>query len=137
PGAAVLAADTIAWIDGQVVVKPVDEADARRILRLLGGREHELWTGVCLWQQPIGLLKGWKERSRAFFQALSDEELASYLHLRQWQGCSGAYAIQETEDDYIRIVEGSVTNVIGLPMESLTEALDNLDNAITDAKTRT
>src|SRR5205814_8750661 len=47
-----LTADTVAWLDGQVLGKPDDEADARRILRFLGGREHELWTGVCLWRRP-------------------------------------------------------------------------------------
>src|SRR5438874_78098 len=47
----VLAADTVGWIDGQVIGKPEDEADARRILRTLAGREHELWTGVCLWRR--------------------------------------------------------------------------------------
>ena len=50
-----IAADTVAWIDGAVIGKPADEADARRILRQLGGREHELWTGVTLWRRPDNL----------------------------------------------------------------------------------
>src|SRR4051794_8284921 len=50
----IVAADSIAWHGGKVIGKPTDEADARRILTTLGGTEHELWTGVCLWQRPSG-----------------------------------------------------------------------------------
>jgi septum formation protein len=121
--AIILAADTVGWLDGQVVGKPDDEADARRILRLLGGREHELWTGVCLWRRPNDVQLGWQEVSRVQVRAMDDGELASYLRTRQWQGCSGAYAIQEDGDPCIVVVHGSVSNVIGLPMETLGQLL--------------
>jgi septum formation protein len=120
----VLAADTIGWVNGHAVLKPVDEDDARRILRELGGREHELWTGVVLWRRPDDLQVAWQERSRVFFTALSDAELDRYLATRSWRGHSGAYAIQEHDDPYVRVIEGSVTNVIGLPLETLTRTLD-------------
>jgi septum formation protein len=119
----VLAADTIAWIDGQPILKPQDEADARRILRQLGGREHELWTGVVLWRRPDDLQVIWQEQSRVFFTPLTDPQLDAYLATREWQNNSGAYAIQEQDDPYVRVVSGSVTNVIGLPLESLTHTL--------------
>ncbi len=119
----VLAADTIGWLDGVPILKPLDEDDARRILRALGGREHELWTGVTLWRRPDDLQVIWQERSVVHFKALSDEELSRYLATRSWQGNSGAYAIYEGEDPYVRVVEGSVTNVIGLPMETLERVL--------------
>jgi septum formation protein len=119
----VLAADTVGWLDGQVIGKPEDEADARRILRTLAGREHELWTGVCLWRRSDGVQLAWQEVSRVFFKALTDAQLAGYLATRQWQGCSGAYAIQEKDDPFVRVVEGSVSNVVGLPLESLARAL--------------
>ena len=61
----------------------------------------------------------WQEVSRVAFKRLSDRELDTYLATRQWQGCSGAYAIREDDDPYIRVVEGSKSNVVGLPMESL------------------
>jgi septum formation protein len=115
----VLAADTIGWIDGQIIGKPVDEEDARRILRQLSRRVHELWTGVCLWKRPNDLQIAWQEMSRVEFKNLSDRELTDYLISRQWQGCSGAYAIQEDGDPFVKVIEGSVTNVIGLPMETL------------------
>jgi septum formation protein len=113
----VLAADTVAWI-GQVIGKPADEADARRILRLLGGREHELWTGICLWRRPEDLQLAWQEVTRVAFRALSDAETDAYLATRQWRQNSGAYAIEWTDDPYVRVVAGSRSNVIGLPMET-------------------
>lgn len=115
----ILAADTIGWVDGQPILKPADEADARRILRLLGGRTHELWTGVALWRKPDNLQLLWQERSLVAFAALSDTELDTYLATRSWRGHSGAYAIEEKGDPYVRMIEGSITNVIGLPLESL------------------
>lgn len=119
----VLAADTVGWLDGEVIGKPADEADARRILTLLGGRQHELWTGVVLWRRPGDLQITWQERSLVFFRKLSSAEMDTYLAECTWQGCSGGYAIQEQNDPYVRIVEGSMRNVIGLPMESLTNVL--------------
>jgi septum formation protein len=115
----VLAADTVGWLDGKVIGKPADEADARRILTTLGGREHELWTGVVLWRRPGDLQIVWQERSLVHFRKLTDTELNAYLATRQWQGCSGAYAIQERDDPYVTLRAGSLSNVVGLPMESL------------------
>jgi septum formation protein len=122
----VLAADTVGWLDGQVIGKPADEADARRILTHLGGRRHELWTGVVLWQRPGDLQIVWQERSLVFFQKLNAAELDKYLAECTWRGCSGAYAIQEQNDPYVSILEGSMSNVIGLPMESLDKVLKEL-----------
>ena len=120
----VLAADTIGWVNGHPIHKPADEADARRILRELGGREHELWTGVTLWRRPDDVQIAWQERSLVHFTGLSDAELDVYLATRSWREHSGAYAILEDGDPYVRVAEGSVSNVIGLPMETLTRVLD-------------
>jgi septum formation protein len=122
----VLAADTIAWIDGHPILKPADEADARRILNELKGREHELWTGVVLWRRPDDLQVIWQECSRVAFAPLTEKELDHYLATGPWQGNSGAYAIQEQGDPWVRVVEGSVSNVIGLPLETLTRVLTGL-----------
>jgi septum formation protein len=119
----VLAADTVAWLNGEVIGKPADEADARRILTLLGGTEHELWTGVVLWRRPDDLQVAWQECSRVAFRHLSPAELDTYLATRTWQGCSGAYAIKEKDDPYVRVVRGSASNVVGLPMETTRKIL--------------
>lgn len=119
----ILAADTIGWLDDQAILKPKDEDDARRILRAMGGRDHELWTGVTLWRRPDDVQLVWQERSLVRFLALTDDELDRYLATRSWKNHSGAYAIEEQGDPYVRVVEGSVTNVIGLPLETLRETI--------------
>jgi septum formation protein len=119
----VLAADTIAWINDHPILKPADEADARRILREMAGREHDLWTGVVLWRRPDDMQIAWQEQTRVAVAPLSEAELDVYLATRSWRGHSGAYAIQEKDDPYVRVVRGSMTNVIGLPLETLTGVL--------------
>jgi septum formation protein len=119
----ILAADTVGWLGGRAIGKPADEGDARRILRLLAGSEHELWTGVCLWVRPGDMQFSWQEVSRVVMRAMTEDEITDYLHTRQWEGCSGAYAIQEVKDPYVHILEGSMSNVIGLPMETLMKVL--------------
>jgi len=106
----ILAGDTVGWIDGRVIGKPADADDARRILRTLGGREHELWTGVVLWRRPGDLQLAWQEATRVFVHRFTDAELETYLATRQWEGCSGAYAIHDENDPYVKVVkEASAT----------------------------
>jgi septum formation protein len=119
----VIAADTVGWQHGKVVGKPEDEADARRIISALAGTTHELWTGVCLWVRPGDFQIGWQELSRVQMKAMSEADIEAYLQTRKWVGCSGAYAIEMPHDPLLSVVQGSVSNVIGLPMESLARAL--------------
>jgi septum formation protein len=119
----VIAADTIGWLDGKPVLKPTDETDARRILRNQAGRVHELWTAVTIWRRPDDLQVAWQERSLVHFTSLSDVELEKYLATRTWRGCSGAYAVQQPVDPYVCVTEGSIANVIGLPLETLRDVL--------------
>lgn len=119
----VIAADTVGWQHGKVVGKPEDEADARRIISALAGTTHELWTGVCLWVRPSDFQICWQEVSRVQMKAMMADEIEAYLKTRKWVGCSGAYAIEMPHDPLLSVVEGSVSNVIGLPMESLERAL--------------
>ncbi len=124
-----IAADTVAWIDGAVIGKPADETDARRILRQLGGREHELWTGVTLWRRPDNLQLIWQEVTRVFFRKMTDDELEAYLKTRRWENNSGAYAIEGPDDPFVKVVQGSLSNVIGLPMETTSTYLRYLADA--------
>ncbi len=124
PDGLIIAADTVGWLHGKVIGKPEDEADARRIIKALAGTVHELWTGVCLWLRPGDRQICWQERSLVRMGALSDAEIDAYLKTRKWEGCSGAYSIEFPHDPYLTIEEGSVSNVVGLPMESLEQALE-------------
>ncbi len=119
----IIAADTVGWQHGKVVGKPADAEHARRIIRALAGTTHELWTGVCLWIRPEGWQVCWQERSLVEMKALTEAEIDAYILTRKWEGCSGAYAIEFPRDPLLTVVEGSTSNVIGLPMESLGRAL--------------
>lgn len=121
--ALIVAADSIAWHGGKVIGKPVDQDDARRILTTLGGSVHELWTGVCLWLRPSDRQVAWQERSLVRMQPWDPQALQSYLESRAWEGKSGAYGIQVEGDPFVRVVEGSSSNVVGMPMENLAEVL--------------
>jgi septum formation protein len=121
-----LAADTVGWIDHEVIGKPADRAEAFKIIRQLAGREHELWTGVCLWRLSDGMQFQYQELTTVFMKQLNDQEIEAYLDTRRWEGCSGAYAIAEYDDPYLKVVQGSWSNVVGLPLESLAETLKML-----------
>ena len=124
----VLAADSIVWHQGKIIGKPVDEADARHILSSLRGTTHELWTGVALFQIPKNLRMTWEERSTVAARRLSDQELNELLATGAWKDKSGAYAIQEEGDDpFLCVVDGTVSNVVGLPLVSLERMLKLLE----------
>ncbi len=126
----ILAADSVGWLDGRVILKPVDRADARRMLQQLAGSRHQLWTGVCLWQRPGDWQISWQEPSVVEMRPFAPAELESYLDTNIWEGKSGAYAIQERDDPYVCVVEGSTSNVVGLPLESLARVLAWVRNSI-------
>jgi septum formation protein len=115
----ILTADTVGWFRGEVIGKPDDADDARRIIRSLAGQVHELWTGCTLWKRPEDWQLSWQEVSECVVKRFSDSELEAYIATNRWVGCSGAYSIDGPDDPYVRVVKGSVSNVIGLPMESL------------------
>ncbi len=125
----ILAADSIGWIDGTPICKPADEADARRNSSSACGRTHQLWTGVCLWRQADGLQIAWQESSDVHFAALDAAGIEKYLQTRLWEGCAGAYAVLERDDPYVQVTSGSISNVIGLPMESLERRLPMMAQA--------
>lgn len=125
----VLTADTVGWQHGKVVGKPDDADHARRIIGALQGTTHELWTGVCLWCVPTGWQLCWQEVSVVRMAAMSASDIERYIETRLWVGCSGAYAVQMPHDPLLTVESGSISNVIGLPMESLTVALARLIDA--------
>jgi len=115
----IIAADTIGWIDGKPLLKPLDRDDAKDMISRMSGRDHELWTGVVLWHKPTNLQMSWQEQSIVSFKKVIPEEIERYLETRSWKNHSGSYAIEEENDPWVKISKGSITNVIGLPLESL------------------
>ncbi len=115
----IIAADTIGWIDGKPLLKPLDRDDAKDMISRMSGRDHELWTGVVLWHKPTNLQMCWQEQSIVSFKKVIPEEIEHYLETRSWKNHSGSYAIEEENYPWVKISKGSITNVIGLPLESL------------------
>jgi len=126
----IIAADTIGWIDGKPLLKPIDREDAKEMISRMSGRNHELWTGVVLWHKPTNLQLCWQEQSIVSFKKVSPAEIENYLETRSWKNHSGSYAIEEENDPWVQISQGSITNVIGLPLESLLFNLEKFKNMI-------
>jgi septum formation protein len=114
PDEVVLAADTSVVIDDLILGKPCDEDDARRMLRLLSGREHEVLTGVAICRdgrEVTGL-----SVSRVRFVPLTDAEIEWYVASGEPQDKAGAYAVQGLASRFVEAIAGSYANVVGLPV---------------------
>lgn len=117
-----VAADTVADLDGFVLGKPRDEAHARAMLQQLRGREHRALTGVCVWplDQPEPMIR--VAVTELVMDHLSDEAIDEYLATGEWQGKAGAFGYQDRLG-WVHVASGSESNVVGLPMELLAEML--------------
>jgi septum formation protein len=123
PKAVVLAADTLVTIDGEVLGKPADFADAFEMLRRLSGRVHEVWTAVRICHAASGKSESFHEISCVHFRALDDEAIWDYLAKVDPLDKAGGYAAQGHGQEIIARIDGSYTNVVGLPMERTTRTL--------------
>ena len=121
----VLGGDTVAEREGKVLGKPVDRDDARRMLGMLSGRRHYVWSGLCLWPMNEEMPLVAVERTILFMDPLSEEQIETYLDSNAWVGKAGAFGYQDGLD-WIRILEGPESNVVGLPMELLEKMLTAL-----------
>lgn len=126
PDRLVLAADTLVCADDAVLGKPADEEDALRMLKLLSGREHQVHTGVCL-RCPDGQYIERVATTKVTFLPVGEELLRRYIATGEPMDKAGAYAIQGRAGAFIASIEGSPTNVIGLPLEVLTEVFQQLE----------
>jgi septum formation protein len=112
----VLGADTTVVVDGHVLEKPRDEEDARRMLRLMSERWHEVLTGVALLSAESGRVATGLERTRVRFAAMTDEEIVWHVETGSVLDKAGAYAIQGRAALFIEGIEGDYWNVVGLPV---------------------
>ena len=111
----VLAADTVVAVGRRILPKAEFADEAANSLRLLSGRSHRVYTGVCL-VTPSGKLRQTLVETRLRFKRLSREEIESYLASGEWRGKAGAYAIQGLAGTFVVKLVGSYTNVVGLPL---------------------
>jgi septum formation protein len=121
PGARVLGADTTVTVNGEILGKPIDAADATRMLRLLSGRPHLVHTGVAL-ASARGIESG-VDTTRVWFDAMTDEDISWYVATGEPVDRAGAYAIQGFASRFIPRIEGSYSNVVGLPVAMVSSIL--------------
>jgi septum formation protein len=114
PGEIILGADTVVVIDDKVLEKPVDADDARRMLRLLSGRDHTVITGICFVDDHGCLIHHASTQVR--FAPLTESEIAEYVGSGEPMDKAGAYAIQGLASKFVEKIDGCYFNVMGLPL---------------------
>ncbi|HRX86368.1 MAG TPA: Maf family protein [Phycisphaerae bacterium] len=122
-GAIVLGADTVVAAAGVLYGKALDAGDARRILTVLLHTPHEVITGVTLLDAATGRYETAHAVTWVTMTPMTAEELDAYLASNLWAGKAGAYGIQDHDDKFVQRLEGSFTNVVGLPMELVSQLL--------------
>lgn len=125
PTAVVIGADTVVALPEETLGKPSDRSEARTMLEKLAGRTHEVLTGVCILHQELGKACRFVEVTRVTFRPASEIDFDAYLDRVDPLDKAGAYAAQEDHDALIESMDGSLSNVIGLPVERLREVLQN------------
>lgn len=127
-GILVIGADTVVVKDGQILGKPKDEADAVRMLSMLQGTIHQVYTGVCLIKKSGGqeICHSFYEATDVEFYPMSEEEIRNYVATKEPMDKAGAYGIQGKCAVYIRGIQGDYNNVVGLPIARLYHELDKI-----------
>lgn len=115
----ILAADTIIDVGGSVFGKPADRADAKRMLELLSGREHEVVTALALYNGRKKTMDCRSNVSAVRFASLSEREIEWYLDSGEWQGVAGSYRIQGIGGCLVSEIKGSYSSIVGLPLHDL------------------
>ncbi|MCS7081098.1 MAG: Maf family protein [Chloracidobacterium sp.] len=129
--AVILGADTTVVLDGDLLGKPADAADAARMLRRLSGRQHEVVTGVAVRRVPDDVYRLTYERTLVTFDDLSEDWIANYIASGEPFGKAGAYAIQGRAGARITRIEGNYQNVVGLPVSTVIRLLSELGSTAT------
>ena len=123
--ALVIGCDTVATCLGQILGKPRDKEDARRMLRLLRGQTHHVYSGLCLYMIPESRYVIDVACTELKMDPVSDRDLEAYLETGLWEGKAGAFGYQDGWD-WLHVVSGSESNVVGLPLELFEELAERL-----------
>jgi septum formation protein len=127
PASLVLGADTVVAINGEILEKPVDANDARRMLRTLSGHTHRVITGVCLVRAPEAVLAWSHETTLVTFRTLTEEEIGSYVESGEPFDKAGGYGIQGLASRFVPRIEGCYFNVVGLPIPLVYEMVKSVN----------
>lgn len=114
PHSAIIASDSVVSVDGMILGKPNDDEDARSMLKLLSGRTHQVFTGVCL--LAGGQADVFHQATKVTFYPLSEEEIAEYVALGESEGRAGSYTIEGRGVMLAKSIEGDYCNIVGLPV---------------------
>ena len=120
-GPLVLGVDTTVALDGDSLAKPADEAEARAMLRRLAGRTHTVYSGLCLRRGEAEVVR--LAATAVSFRPLDDADIAWYAGLGEWRDRAGGYAVQGAGASLVTAVDGDYTNVVGLPVAALIDAM--------------
>lgn len=118
PNIAVLAADTTVALGRRILGKPTDEKEAKRFFELLSGRRHRVYTGIAL-VDASGATRVNTVMSVVQFKRLHADEIKWYIESREWEGKAGGYAIQGLASRFVTQINGSYTNIVGLPIAEI------------------
>jgi len=121
--AIIIAADTLIEIDGNFIGKARNEEEAFKILKKLNGRTHKLITGIAITEIKNPKLITDSDTTTVEFLELSDEEIREYIKTNEWKGRAGAYSLRDKASLFITKINGSSSNVIGLPLHKIYEIL--------------
>ena len=123
PDSLVIGADTVVDFDGEIIGKPADAREAEQITKKLFSAPHKVITGVAIVRLNDGTELAESDTTTVYPKKLTAEQIVEHIKSESWQGKAGAYAIKETGDEFIEKIDGSLTNVMGLPMELLQQLL--------------
>jgi len=126
PDCLVIGADTVVDFDGQIIGKPADAKEAEQITKKLFSRPHKVITAVAIVWISDGTELVETDSTTVYPKKLTAEQIAEHIKSESWRDKAGAYAIQETGDEFIEKIDGSLTNVMGLPMELLQRLLTTI-----------
>jgi septum formation protein len=132
----ILGADTVIDLDGELLGKPADADDARRMLARLSGRTHEVHTGVALVHRPSGLVAEDVATSSVTFRPLAPAEIEASIESGEPFGKAGGYAIQGGAARFVARLDGELDNVVGLPLSLVRELVGRLAAAVAAAGAR-
>ena len=125
----IIAADTLVYLDGEPLGKPVDTEDAAKMLKVLSGRKHTVFTGLALVRGDVQVTAA--EPTNVYFRKLSDKEILDYISTGEPMDKAGAYAAQGRGAVFIRRIEGEFFNVMGMPLCLLSEMLNDFGYSLT------